>query len=144
MFRLLDGTDAYVQAFIDNDSRRIFAGRIGGKREPAETAALLVKAEKASCREALKLNQATTLMVDGGVENFNEAVDRLVHGGALMRIVAQTDIRFSDSSIERFWRCCSVFAMSGCLMSSPESFGSHQEPMGTRERPRDPVDGCRA
>ena len=43
-------------------------------------------------------------MVDGGVENFNEAVDRLVSGGALKRIVAQTDIRFSDSLIESFWR----------------------------------------
>ena len=104
VFRLLDGTKAYVQAIIDNYSRRILAWRISGKLEPAATAALLVKAEKASRREALKLNQATTLMVDGGVENFNEAVDQLVSGGALKRIVARTDIRFSNSLIESFWR----------------------------------------
>ena len=104
VFRLLDGTKAYVQAIIDNYSRRILAWRISGKLEPAATAALLVKAEKASRRETLKLNQATTLMVDSGVENFNEAVDQLVSGGALERIVAQTDIRFSNSLIESFWR----------------------------------------
>ena len=43
-------------------------------------------------------------MVDGGVENFNEAVNELVDQSGLRRIVAQTDVRFSNSLIERFWR----------------------------------------
>ena len=48
------------------------------------------------------MSAATSLMVDGGVENFNEGVDKLVNGGALKRIVAQTDVRFSNSMIEIF------------------------------------------
>ena len=104
VFRLLDGTKAYVQAIIDNYSRRILSWRISARLEPAATASLLVKAGEASRQKETDLTRATTLMVDGGVENFNEAVDQLVDGGALKRIVAQTDIRFSNSMIESFWR----------------------------------------
>ena len=104
VFRLLDGTKAYLQAVIDNYSRRILAWRIGARLEPTATAALLVRADEASRRRDTEMTAATTLMVDGGVENFNEAVDELVNRGGLRRIVAQTDVRFSNSLIERFWR----------------------------------------
>ena len=40
VFRLLDGSKAYVQAIIDNYSRRILAWRISGKLEPAATGRL--------------------------------------------------------------------------------------------------------
>ena len=43
-------------------------------------------------------------MVDGGIENFNHAVDELVESGILKRILAQTDLLFSYSLIEAFWR----------------------------------------
>ncbi len=43
-------------------------------------------------------------MVDGGVENFNTAVQKLVKNGILKLILAQTDIGFSNSMIEAFWR----------------------------------------
>ena len=43
-------------------------------------------------------------MVDGGVENFNDAVGKLVNDGILKLILAQTDISFSNSLIEAFWR----------------------------------------
>ena len=43
-------------------------------------------------------------MVDGGVENFNEAVDELVGEGLLRRILAQTDIAASNSMVEAFFR----------------------------------------
>ena len=43
-------------------------------------------------------------MADGGVENFNDAVDELVHAGLLKRVLAQTDITFSNSLIESWWR----------------------------------------
>ena len=32
------------------------------------------------------------LLVDGGVENYNSAVDKLVDSGLLKRILAQTEI----------------------------------------------------
>ncbi len=45
-----------------------------------------------------------TLLVDGGVENYNSAVDELVDSGLLKRLLAQTDISFSNSLIESWWR----------------------------------------
>jgi hypothetical protein len=45
-----------------------------------------------------------TLMTDGGSENFNPAVDELVQSGLLKRVLAQTDIQFSNSMIESWWR----------------------------------------
>jgi putative transposase len=44
------------------------------------------------------------LLVDGGVENFNLAVDKVVESGVLKRVLAQTEIRFSNSLIESWWR----------------------------------------
>lgn len=43
-------------------------------------------------------------MVDGGIENFNAAVDELVNDGVLKRILAQTEIAYSNSMIEAFFR----------------------------------------
>jgi len=44
------------------------------------------------------------LLVDGGVENFNAAVDELITSGLLSRVLAQTEIAFSNSLIESWWR----------------------------------------
>ena len=45
-----------------------------------------------------------TPLVDGCVENYNSAVDELVDSGLLRRLLAQTDISFSNSLIESWWR----------------------------------------
>ena len=72
VFRVLDGTKAYLQAVIDNYSRRILAWQIRSRLELAATAALLVRADEASThrcpdrrsfqqfldREVLALSQA--------------------------------------------------------------------------------------
>ena len=44
------------------------------------------------------------LLVDGGVENFNAAIDELIGSGKLRRLLALTDISFSNSLIESWWR----------------------------------------
>ena len=44
------------------------------------------------------------LVVDGGVENFNGDVDKLIESGLLRRVLAMTEIEFSNSLIEAFWR----------------------------------------
>ncbi len=44
------------------------------------------------------------LLVDGGVENFNPAVDKIVESGLLSRVLAQTEITYSNSLIESWWR----------------------------------------
>jgi hypothetical protein len=45
-----------------------------------------------------------TLLVDGGVENYNSAVDKVVETGLLKRVLAQTEVTFSNSLIESWWR----------------------------------------
>lgn len=43
-------------------------------------------------------------MVDGGIENFHDGVDELVQSGVLKRVLAQTDVQYSNSMIEAWWR----------------------------------------
>jgi len=50
------------------------------------------------------IDEKPALLVDGGVENFNSAVDELVDSGLLKRLLAMTDISFSNSLIESWWR----------------------------------------
>ena len=44
------------------------------------------------------------VLVDGGVENFNSAVDKVIESKLLKRVLAQTEIQFSNSLIESWWR----------------------------------------
>ncbi len=98
LIRLLDGKRAYLHAIIDNYSRRILAWKVSSTFDPSITAELLLNAASALTDEK------PTLLVDGGVENFNGAVDELVDSGLLQRLLAQTDISFSNSLIESWWR----------------------------------------
>ena len=43
-----------------------------------------------------------TLLADGGVENFNSA--ELIETGVLRRLLAMTEISYSNSLIESWWR----------------------------------------
>jgi len=45
------------------------------------------------------------VLADAGVENKNGPVDALIASGLLKRLLAQTEIRFSNSMIEAWWRC---------------------------------------
>ncbi len=94
LIRLLDGTRVYVHAVIDNFSRRILAWTVSATFDPNTTAELLLRA-------AIGLiDEKPILLVDGGVENYNSAVDELVDSGVLQRLLAMTDISFSNSLIE--------------------------------------------
>ncbi len=42
-------------------------------------------------------------MVEGGIEHYNSAVDEVLETGMLKRVLAQTDINFSNSMIESWW-----------------------------------------
>ena len=65
---------------------------------PAVTAELLIEA----AREIE--DTRPQVLVDGGVENYSSAVNKLVDSGLLKRILAQTEIRYSNSLIESWWR----------------------------------------
>ena len=98
--RLLDGARAYLYAVIDNFSRKILAWRVSERFDPANTLAVLLEAG----RTAAPAKPPPTLLADGGVENRTAAVDELVDSGALRRVLAQTEIAFSNSLIESWWR----------------------------------------
>ena len=99
LIRLLDGSRAYLHAVIDNYSRRILAWRVAESFDPEATAQILLEATRNMTSSAVP-----TALVDGGVENFNSAVDKLVQTGLLKRVLAQTEIQFSNSMIESWWR----------------------------------------
>jgi transposase InsO family protein len=98
LIRLLDGSRAYLHAVVDNFSRRILAWRVAGTFHPGITAQLLLDASKSIT------SGKPMVLVDGGVENFNSAVDKVVESGLLKRVLAQTEITFSNSLIESWWR----------------------------------------
>jgi putative transposase len=96
--RLLDASRIYLHAVIDNYSRRILAWRVSATFNPNITAEILLSASKHV------VDGTPRLLVDGGVENFNKTVDELVDAGLLKRVLARTDITFSNSLIESWWR----------------------------------------
>jgi hypothetical protein len=44
------------------------------------------------------------VLADAGVENVNAQVDALIHTGILRRLLAFTELKFSNSMIEAWWR----------------------------------------
>jgi hypothetical protein len=96
--RLLDGSKAYLHAVIDNYSRRILSWKVSSTFNPVATVEILLTASKGM------VDGKPMLLADGGVENFNGAVNELVESGLLNRVLAQTEITFSNSMIESWWR----------------------------------------
>jgi hypothetical protein len=98
LIRLLDGSRAYLHAVVDNFSRRILAWKLAGTFDPSATAEILLAASKGV------VSGKPLVLADGGVENVNGAVDELIGSGVLNRVLAQTEIAFSNSLIESWWR----------------------------------------
>ena len=98
LIRLLDGSRAYLHAVIDNFSRRIPGWKVTPTFDPAASAEILL----AACKG---LEHGTpTLLADADPENVNGAVDELIHAGLLHRVLARTEITYSNSLIESWWR----------------------------------------
>jgi transposase InsO family protein len=100
VIRLLDGTRAYLHAVIDNFSRRILAWRVAETFAPVNSVAVLVEAGRA----ATPLETTPVVLADAGVENVNAQVDELITTGVLRRVLAFTELKFSNSMIEAWWR----------------------------------------
>src|SRR5262245_64807032 len=100
VIRLLDGSRAYVHAVIDNFSRRILAWRVADTFAPVDTVAVLVEAG----RSAMPSETTPVVLADAGVENVNAHVDELITAGVLRRVLAFTELKFSNSMIEAWWR----------------------------------------
>jgi transposase InsO family protein len=100
VIRLLDGTRAYLHAVIDNFSRRILAWRVAETFAPVNSVAVLVEAGRA----ATPSETTPVVLADSGVENVNAHVDELLTTGVLRRVLAFTELEFSNSMIEAWWR----------------------------------------
>ena len=98
--RLLDGTRAYLHAVIDNFSRRILAWRVADTFAPVNSLAVLLEASQGATRSA----STPVVLADAGVENVNAQVDALITSGVLRRLFAFTELKFSNSMIEAWWR----------------------------------------
>jgi len=100
VIRLLDGTRTYLHAVIDNFSRRILAWRVADTCAPVNSVAVLLDAS----RGAASAETPPVVLADGGVENVNAQVDALITTGVLRRVLAFTELQFSNSMIEAWWR----------------------------------------
>lgn len=100
VIRLLDGSRAYLHAVIDNFSRRILAWELTDRFDITASIRVLLTA----ARQVAGPSDPPAVLVDGGVENFNPSVDRLIEDGVLRRLLAMTDVAFSNSLIESWWR----------------------------------------
>ena len=100
VIRLLDGTRAYLHAVIDNFSRRILAWRVADTFAPGNSVAVLLEAS----RHTISSDTTPVVLADAGVENVNAQVDDLINRGVLRRLLALTELQFSNSMIEAWWR----------------------------------------
>ena len=85
---------------IDNFSRRILAWRVAETFAPVNSVAVLVDAS----RSATPSETTPVVLADAGVENVNAQVDELIATGVLRRVLAFTELKFSNSMIEAWWR----------------------------------------
>ena len=90
VIRLTTGIRIYLQAAIDNFSRRILAWRVSDKLNSATTRALLIEASKHLPAPAP--NTCVLVVTDGGSENFGEVEKLLEDSNSLSRVLAQIDI----------------------------------------------------
>jgi len=97
---LLDGTRAYLHAVIDNFSRRILAWRVADTFAPVNSVTVLLDASRASAPS----DTTPVVLADAGAENVNAQVDALIETGVLRRLLAFTELKFSNSMIEAWWR----------------------------------------
>jgi transposase InsO family protein len=100
IIKLLDGTRAYLHAVIDNYSRRILSWTLEDRLGSGGTCRILREA-------AVQLSNRsgeTTVVADSGSENVKAAVDEILKGEELTRVLDQVEVTFSNSMIEAFWR----------------------------------------
>jgi len=96
VIRLLDGSRAYLHAVIDNFSRRILAWRVADTFAPVNSVSVLLAASRA----AAPSDTTPVVLADAGAENVNAQVDALIQTGVLRRLLAFTELTFSNSMIE--------------------------------------------
>ena len=78
----------------------ILAWRVAETFAPVSSVTVLLEASRA----AAPSDTAPVVLADAGVENVNAQVDELIDAGVLRRLLALTELQFSHSMIEAWWR----------------------------------------
>jgi hypothetical protein len=78
----------------------VLAWRVAETFAPVNSVAVLLEAT----RGAGDATTAPLVLADAGVENVNTQVDALIEAGVLRRLLAFTELKFSNSTIEAWWR----------------------------------------
>ena len=75
--------------------------RAGQQRDaPVSSVSVLLDASRA----AAPSDTTPVVLADAGVEHVNAQVDALIQTGVLRRLLALTELNFSNSMIEAWWR----------------------------------------
>jgi transposase InsO family protein len=96
-FNTLKDGKLYLQVMVDNYSRVILSWKLSDRKGLTLTLKTLKAVDP--CTEA-----PTYLLSDGGRENRNEAVRRVLLGRGITQLIAKSDIHFSNSMIEAVFR----------------------------------------
>jgi transposase InsO family protein len=99
VIKLIDGTKVYLQAVVDNFSRKLLTWAVTQRFAPSNTCQVLLAAGKHLVDAGRPL-----LYADSGVENVNGEVNATLFSACLDRILAQVEVGFSNSIVEAFWR----------------------------------------
>ena len=78
----------------------ILAWRVADTFAAVNRVAVLLEASRGATRSAI----TPVVLADAGVENVNAQVDALIETGVLCRLLAFTELKFSNSMIEAWWR----------------------------------------
>ena len=84
-------------------NRRVEASRLirsGTLRRGGPSCAFLLAASQG----APPSERTPLLLSDAGVENVNAQIDALLATGGLRRLLAMTDLKFSNSMVDAWWR----------------------------------------
>jgi transposase InsO family protein len=82
VIKLIDSSKVYLQALVDNFSRKILAWAVTERFDPSNTCQLLLAAGKHLVYAGRPL-----IYADSGVENVNGAVDSILVSACLDRIL---------------------------------------------------------
>ena len=78
----------------------MLAWRVADTFARVTSVAVLLEVGRGATRSA----SAPVVLADPGVENVNASVDELITKGVLLRLQAFTDLKFSNSMIDAWWR----------------------------------------
>ena len=81
----------------------MLAWRVADTFAPVNSVAVLLEATRGATRST-----SAVVLADAGVENVNAQVDALIETGVLRRLLAFTELKFSNSMIEAWWRSLKI------------------------------------